>query len=72
MITLISRYSALFLAIIAMSYSLPAGFDKVFGQEIGNPLLFFSPLQKQFIYREIWLAMRSQPLPEENKFAESW
>lgn len=52
MITFISRYSALLLAIIAMSYSLPAGFDKVFGQKIGNPLLFFSPLQQQFIYRE--------------------
>jgi len=48
----ISRYSAVILAIIAISYGLPAGFDKVFGQEIGNPLLFFSPPQKQFIYRE--------------------
>ena len=48
----ISRYSAVILAIVAMSYGLPAGFDKVFGQEVGNPLLFFSPPQKQFIYRE--------------------
>jgi len=52
MMTLISRYSAIMLAIIAMSYGLPAGFDKVFGQEVGNPLLFFSPPQKRFIYRE--------------------
>jgi len=52
MMTIISRYSAIVLAIIAMSYGLPAGFDKVLGQEVGNPLLFFSPPQKQFIYRE--------------------
>jgi len=67
MITLISRYSALFLAIIAMSYSLPAGFDKVFGQEIGNPLLFFSPLQKQFIYRESLGGHRFNYMNEDGK-----
>lgn len=67
MITLISRYSALFLAIIAMSYSLPAGFDKVFGQEIGNPLLFFSPLQKQFIYRESLGGHRFNYMSEDGK-----
>ena len=48
----ISRGSALFLAVIAMSYALPAGYDKVFGKQVGNPLLFFSPLLEQFIYRE--------------------
>lgn len=52
MVTLISRYSAIILAIVAMSYGLPSGFDKVFGQKTGNPLLFFSPPQQQFIYRE--------------------
>lgn len=52
MIRFISRYSGILLAIVAMSYAFPVGFDKVFVQEIGSPLLFFSPLQKQFIYRE--------------------
>ncbi len=52
MMTYVSRYSAVVLAIVAMSYGLPAGFDKVLGKEVGNPLLFFSPTQKQFIYRE--------------------
>ncbi len=48
----ISRYCIIILAIAAMSYSLPIGFDKVFGQKIGNPLLFFSPVLEQFVYRE--------------------
>lgn len=50
--TVIARYSVIFLAIVAMSYGLPAGFDKVLGRETGNPLLFFSPMQQQFIFRE--------------------
>ena len=50
--TRISHYSCIVLAIVAMSYALPSGFDKVFGQKTGNPLLFFSPPLKQFIYRE--------------------
>ena len=48
----ISSYCIIILAIAAMSYSLPIGFDKVFGQKIGNPLLFFSPVLEQFVYRE--------------------
>ncbi len=48
----ISRYSAVILAVLALSYGLPAGFDKVFGQKAGNPLLFYSPLSEKFIYRE--------------------
>ncbi len=52
LLSLLSRYSAILLAVIALSYALPAGFDKVFVREAGNPLLFFSPLQNQFIYRE--------------------
>lgn len=52
MLAAFSRYSTIILAVLAMSYGLPAGFDKVFGQKAGDPLLFFSPLQKQFIYRE--------------------
>ena len=48
----LSRYSAVVLTVIAMSYGLPAGFDKVFGQKAGNMLLFYSPLKQQFIYRE--------------------
>ncbi len=67
MVTLISRYSTIILAIIAMSYALPAGFDKVFGQNIGNPLLFFSPLQKQFIYRESLGGHRFNYMNEEGK-----
>lgn len=52
LLPIVSRYSAIILAIFAMSYILPAGFDKIFVQQAGSPLLFFSPLQKQFIYRE--------------------
>ena len=48
----VSRFSALLLAVIAMSYALPAGYDKVFAKQVGNPLLFFSPLLEQFMYRE--------------------
>ncbi|NOQ45836.1 MAG: hypothetical protein GQ559_04065 [Desulfobulbaceae bacterium] len=40
MLAAFSRYSAIILAVLAMSYGLPAGFDKVFGQKTGNPLLF--------------------------------
>lgn len=48
----LSRFSALFLSVTAMSYALPAGYDTVFGKQAGNPLLFFSPLLEQFLYRE--------------------
>lgn len=67
MVTLISRYSAILLAIVAMSYGLPAGFDKIFGQEIGNPLLFFSPPQQQFIYRESLGGHRFNYMNEDGK-----
>lgn len=52
LLPLLSRYSAVILAVLALSYGLPAGFDKVFKQKKGNPLLFFSPLSEKFIYRE--------------------
>ena len=52
LLPVISRYSIIVLAVVVMSYGLPAGFDKVFGQNAGNPLLFYSPVKQQFIYRE--------------------
>ena len=46
------RYALLLLAILVMSHFLPQGYDKIFGQAKGQPLLFFSPISKSFIYRE--------------------
>lgn len=65
LLPVVSHTSIIILAVLAMSYSLPAGFDKVFGQQIGNPLLFFSPLQKRFIYRESLGGHRFNYLNEE-------
>ncbi len=48
----LTRSSMILLAVLAMAYGLPAGFNQVFGNEPGSPLLFFSPLQKQFVYQE--------------------
>lgn len=48
----ISRISILLLSVFALSYGLPGLFDKVFLHDAGNPLLFYSPLKEQFIYRE--------------------
>jgi len=50
--TSLTRSSMILLAVLAMAYALPAGFNQVFGNEPGSPLLFFSPLQKQFVYQE--------------------
>lgn len=66
LLSVVSRYSAVVLAIIALSYSLPAGFEKVFSHEVGNPLLFYSPLEKQFIYRESLGSHQFNYLSEEN------
>lgn len=52
MLQRLSHYSAVILAVVAMSYCLPAIYDKIFVQPAGNPLLFFSPFKQQFIYRE--------------------
>lgn len=48
----LSRYSMILLAVLAMGYALPAAFNQVFGNDPGSPLLFFSPLQKRFVYQE--------------------
>jgi Domain of unknown function (DUF4857) len=48
----VSHYCLIISSILAMSYVLPAGFDKVFVSKATNPLLLFSPLEKQFVYRE--------------------
>lgn len=50
--TSLTRSGMIFLAVLAMAYALPVGFSQVFGNEPGNPLLFLSPLQKQFVYQE--------------------
>lgn len=48
----ISRLSLLVLAVMAMSYILPAAFDKVVGRTAEEPLLFFSPVLQKFVYQE--------------------
>jgi hypothetical protein len=52
MLCLLPRASVLILAILTMSFFFPAGFDKVFTRQIDAPLLFYSPLLKQFIFQE--------------------
>jgi len=47
-----SRLSILLLAVLAMSFALPAGFDKAFYRSVDDPLLFFSPGLRQFIHQE--------------------
>lgn len=47
-----SRYSTILLAVFTMMIVLPAAFDKAINLKPGNPLLFYSPLKEQFIYRE--------------------
>lgn len=47
-----SRLSILLLAVLAMSFALPAGFDKVFYRPVDDPLLFYSPVLRQFIHQE--------------------
>ena len=49
---LVSRLSMLILAVMAMSYILPAAFDKVVGRKAEEPLLFFSPVLQKFVYQE--------------------
>jgi hypothetical protein len=49
---LVSRLSMLILAVMAMSYILPAAFDKVTGRKAEEPLLFFSPVLQKFVYQE--------------------
>ncbi|WP_028575489.1 DUF4857 domain-containing protein [Desulfonatronovibrio hydrogenovorans] len=48
----ISRLSLLILAVMAMSYILPAAFDKVVDRKAEEPLLFFSPVLKKFVYQK--------------------
>ncbi len=48
----ISRLSLLILAVMAMSYILPAAFDKAVSKRSEEPLLFFSPVLKKFVYQE--------------------
>ncbi len=52
MLKTLSRFSALVLAVLAMGYILPAGFDKVFVRQADEPLLFYSPVLERFIYQE--------------------
>lgn len=47
-----SRWSATILAVLALSFLLPAIFDKVGGSGSDEPLLFYSPLLETFIYQE--------------------
>lgn len=47
-----SRWSATILAVLALSFLLPAIFDKVGGSGGDEPLLFYSPLLEAFIYQE--------------------
>ena len=48
----ISRLSMLILAVMAMSYILPAAFDKAVGSKAEEPLLFFSPVINKFVYQK--------------------
>jgi hypothetical protein len=52
MFSTVSRLSILLLAVLAMSFALPAGFDKLFHRHIDDPLLFYSPVLQQFIYQK--------------------
>lgn len=52
MMPLVSRAGALALAVVAMAVMLPAGFDKVFMRPLEEPLLFHSPLSRQFVYQQ--------------------
>lgn len=48
----LSRLSMLILAVMAMSYIFPAAFDKAVGRKAEEPLLFFSPVLKKFVYQK--------------------
>ncbi|MCD6389135.1 MAG: DUF4857 domain-containing protein [Desulfobulbaceae bacterium] len=48
----LSRYSLILLGVLTMSYFLPTGYWKIFGSEEGSTMLFYSPLKKQFVYRD--------------------
>lgn len=49
----LSRYAVIALAVIVMSVYLPRFFQLVFAQNMGKTQLFFSPVIKKFIYREM-------------------
>ncbi|MCW7753551.1 DUF4857 domain-containing protein [Desulfobotulus sp. H1] len=48
----ISRWSTLIIAVIATFSVLPALFDKVWTPRHEEPLVFFSPVQKNFVYQK--------------------
>lgn len=48
----VSRTGSLILAVLALAVFLPAGFDKIFVHDVDDPLIFYSPVLKQFIYQE--------------------
>ena len=48
----LSKYSLILLGVLTMSYFLPTGYWKIFGSESGSTMLFYSPLKKQFVYRD--------------------
>lgn len=52
MLTTLTRYSTVILALVALWYGPPAVFDRMLGEEAGNPLIFFSPLRERFLWRE--------------------
>ncbi|GAB6057578.1 DUF4857 domain-containing protein [Desulfonatronum parangueonense] len=49
---LLSRWSMILLAVLALSFLLPTTFDKIAATRVDEPLLFYSPLLEGFIYQE--------------------
>ncbi len=49
----ISRLALLVLAVVVMSIFLPALYQMVFDRKIGKTQLFFSPVNRKFVYREM-------------------
>ena len=48
----LSRWAARILAVIAIFFILPALFDKIWTRKSEAPLVFFSPVQKAFVYQK--------------------
>ena len=53
MLPKLSRYTLILLAIVIMSVYLPRLYHKVFDEKTGKTQLFFSPVIKKFVFREM-------------------
>lgn len=53
MLPKLSRYALIVLAVVVMSVYLPLIYHKVFDKKMGKTQLFFSPVIKKFVFREM-------------------